>query len=350
MSLSLLLPAALAALATLLLPLLLHLTRRSEEKRVVFAALRWLREKPRPRRHLRFDEWWLLALRLFLLAALALWLARPILLGAATDKAWVVAMHGVEAARVRELVEADKSELHWLAPGFPEISATQTRADDGAAFPSLLRELDAQLPADTRLTVIVPERLAGADAQRPRLSRTVDWKIVPGDSPKATTATPALQLDLSPLPADAVGLEYLHAVNAAWGNEDGRTVQVRVLLADQPAPADLQLQPAWRDAQGDLLVEVANNGQGPTLRFTRNLQPASMPQLLEADFPQRLREAVLPAPAPTRAFARDYAPTTGTAAWPQTPRELQPWLALLIALLFLVERWMATSRRRGTMP
>src|SRR5690606_9148841 len=79
MSLALLLPAALAALGALLLPLLVHLARRSEQRPTDFAALRWLRRKPRPRRRIRFDERWLLALRLLLLALIALWLARPVL-------------------------------------------------------------------------------------------------------------------------------------------------------------------------------------------------------------------------------------------------------------------------------
>ena len=44
MSLALLLPAGLAALAALLLPLLVHLARRSEQRPTVFAALQWLRQ------------------------------------------------------------------------------------------------------------------------------------------------------------------------------------------------------------------------------------------------------------------------------------------------------------------
>ncbi|MFT4198344.1 MAG: BatA domain-containing protein, partial [Pseudoxanthomonas sp.] len=50
MSLTLLLPAALAALAALALPLLIHLARRSQPHSTPFAALRWLRAAPRPRR------------------------------------------------------------------------------------------------------------------------------------------------------------------------------------------------------------------------------------------------------------------------------------------------------------
>ena len=67
MSLLWLFPAGLAALATLLLPLLIHLARRDEQRLIDFAALRWLSAKPRPRRRIRFDEWPLLLLRLLLL-------------------------------------------------------------------------------------------------------------------------------------------------------------------------------------------------------------------------------------------------------------------------------------------
>ena len=76
--------------------------------------------------------------------------------------------------------------------------------------------------------------------------------------------------------------------------------------------------------------------------------PADMPLLLEADFPQRLRDALAPPRRPpARADARAHVPNTGARMQPTAPRDLQPWLALLIALLFAVERWLATSRRRG---
>ena len=73
----LLAPLGLAALAALIGPLLIHLRRRTEEVPVDFAALRWLDPRPRPRQRLQFDEWPLLALRLLLVALLALLLARP---------------------------------------------------------------------------------------------------------------------------------------------------------------------------------------------------------------------------------------------------------------------------------
>ncbi|HEY0862412.1 MAG TPA: BatA domain-containing protein, partial [Pseudoxanthomonas sp.] len=118
MSLALLLPAGLAALAALLLPLLLHLARRHEQTPTDFAALRWLRQKPKPRHRIRFDEWPLLLLRLLLLALLALWLARPVLSGWDDARPWVVAVPGVDAGVVRAQTADARARLHWLAPDF----------------------------------------------------------------------------------------------------------------------------------------------------------------------------------------------------------------------------------------
>lgn len=117
MSLALLLPAGLAALAALLLPLLLHLARRHEQTPTDFAALRWLRQKPKPRHRIRFDEWPLLLLRLLLLALLALWLAKPVLSGVDDTRPWIVAVPGADAAVVRAQTGETESQQRWLASG-----------------------------------------------------------------------------------------------------------------------------------------------------------------------------------------------------------------------------------------
>ncbi|WP_202626541.1 hypothetical protein [Stenotrophomonas acidaminiphila] len=44
------------------------------------------------------------------------------------------------------------------------------------------------------------------------------------------------------------------------------------------------------------------------------------------------------------------APGRGAAAWPQQGYEPVPWLAAAIALLFLLERWLASARRRRGPP
>ena len=168
MNLAFLLPAALAALATALLPLLIHLARRSEQRPTPFAALRWLRQKPKPRHRVRFDEWVLLVLRVLLVCLFALLLARPMLFGAQSHEPVTVYAPGVEAP---------KDARHLEAP-----------------IASHLRELDASLPSDVALTVVVPKTLEGVDAQIPKLSRKIEWRVVPGAMPAPPVSTPTLEL------------------------------------------------------------------------------------------------------------------------------------------------------------
>lgn len=387
MSPALLLPAALAALAALIVPLVIHLARRSEQRPTEFAALRWLRQKPKPRHRIRFDEWPLLWFRLLLLALLALWLARPVLFDSADTTPWVAVLPGVDAAQVEaSAVDAD-ARIRWLAPGFPKL---EEKPPAGVLpFASLLRQLDAELPPEVALTVMVPEQLQGADAMRPQLSRAVQWKVVPGAMPAqkpASVTPPVLTVRHAPERADVV--RYLRAAAFAWQPGSATTQPFSSASVDQPLPADARnliwLAPGslpvaltdwmeqggtalldadtafefpaaptvyWRDAIGAPLVEGAAMGEGRVLRFSRPFNPTAMPQLLEPDFPRQLRDVLQgTAPAPSRVMARDYAPVTGGATYAQPPRDLQPWLALLIALLLLAERWLATRRSRGVAP
>lgn len=392
MSIGLLFPAGLVALAALLVPLLLHLARRSEQRITDFAALRWLAAQSRPRRKRRFDERLLLLLRLLLLAALALLLAQPVLRGAPDRTPWVVAAPGIPAASARAVAATRHVQARWLAPGFPALDAPPPRAPQPVA--SLLRELDAKLPAGTPLTVLVPAVLDGADAERPRLSRAVDWRILRSSAAAVArapaAATPVLEVRAA---ADAPGLRYLRAAGIAWREEAHGTAAsapaVHVLDPTQPLPPSARalawLAPgplpdairawvrhggrallgdtthapelagaasvAWRDAQGDPLVVATSLGRGRLMRFTRPLVPAAMPALLEADFPTRVRglfdEASV---APTRVAAMDIAPTAGATAWPTPARPLASWLLVAIAVLFAIERWLATTARREGAP
>lgn len=384
---ALLLPAALAALAALLLPLLIHLARRSEQRPTDFAALRWLRQKPKPRHRVRFDEWPLLIARLLLLALLAVWLARPVLFGSASEAPWVAVMPGIDAAQARAVVGDDKARMHWLAPGFPALDQPSPTTAS-LPFASLLRQLDSELPAAVKLSVLVPQQLQGADAQRPQLSRTVEWKVFPGAmpapkpiatdapaltvryaqdredelrylraaasvwQPSATTAAFAAAPTAQALPTDARHLIWLApgplpAAVGDWIRRGGTALLAMDTEYEFPAPTIVY----WRDEVGAPLVEGAALGRGRVLRFTRVFAPATMPQLLQPDFPRNLRKLfATPAPAPARVAAQDYAPVSGGNAYAQPPRDLQPWLALLIAGLLLVERWLATRRGRGVSP
>ncbi|MDR0183873.1 BatA domain-containing protein [Lysobacter arvi] len=387
MSLAFLIPGALAALVAIVLPLLIHLARRSEQRPTPFAALRWLRQKPKPRHRIRFDEWPLLIVRLLLVALLALLLARPVLHGGEAHAPYVAVAPGLDLAPLRAGIPAADARWHWLAPGFPSVD--ETPGASNASLPSLLRELDANLPEDVALTVFIPARIDGADGRRIVLSREVDWRIVPAAVPAAAAqtaaATPALVVRYAPDRASAA--RYLRAATLAW-QSTAANAKVDAASTGDPLPtgakhvawiargevpppirdwarnggtllldADASLDatsawaPLWRDDAGTALIEGAAYGRGRVLRFTRALVPQAMPQLLDATFPLHLRDALAPATAPpSRVAAAEFAPTAGGPTFPIAPRDLQPWLALLIALLFLLERWLATSSRRGVAP
>jgi hypothetical protein len=383
----LLFPLGLAALVALALPLIIHLARRTDERPTDFAALRWLSPRPKPQSRPRFDEWPLLVTRLLLLALLALWLARPVLNGSADDTSWVAVVPGVAAEQAQTLI-ARGAEGHWLAPGFPDLDTPPPPGPVPVA--SLLRQVDAELPARARLSLLVPATIEGADAERPRLSRAVDWQVVPaagnGTAP-ATRPASVKPLVLAVRFADdhAGGVRYLRAAAAAWqpaARFDAASVTAPlpppsatlVWLASGPLPepvrvwaskggtvlaasdASVDLAKAgvtlWRNAVGAPLIEGAAIGRGRLLRFTQPLTPAAMPELVETAFPAGLRAALIaPAPEPARVAARDYAPLVGKMGRAVIPaRDLQPWLALLIGGLFLVERWLATRARRAVAP
>ncbi len=372
---TLLFPLGLAALASVLLPLLIHLARRTEQRPTDFAALRWLRQKPRPRHRPRFDERLLLAVRLLLLACIALVLAQPVLTGERDGEAVIAVAPGADVPA------ATGARRVWLAPGFPPIEAVPPAGTMPIA--SLIRQLDAELPPAASLTVVVPRIIDGADAERPRVSRAVTWRIAgKGRAPKPATPTalPALRYDPT-LP----GARYLvAAVRALGGRDIGDLARplarhpvgagargALVWLAAGPLPPHVAAYaraghtvlvasttvipagpstPVWRDAAGKPLIEARPLGAGRILRFTRPPTPIAMPLVLEPDFPRRLAATLVPAAEPARTLAGAYAPHPGARAPIPPARPLWLWLAVAVAALFLVERWLATRRTRGVAP
>lgn len=386
MSLGLLLPLGLAALAAGLLPLLVHLARREEQRPTDFAALRWLAARLKPRRKLRVEEGLLLALRLLLVAALALLLAKPVLYGGAGDAPWLLVLPGADVSAAPALPEG--TQRRWLAPGFPALDTPMPAA---GATGSLLRQLDAELPAATPVTVLVTDPMEGADGARPQLARALDWRIVPGSPAPAVQATGAdagFRLVVRHAPGREPALPYLRAAATAWHTADATrdgdaapdiaaveagfppdTPYLAWLAPGElPAPVRAWIErggralldaetrwpltepgiPVWRDGAGEPLAQAARLGRGRVLQLMRPLSPEALPGLLEPDFPQRLRTLLeAPAAAPTRARAAAYAPLPGGPRFPETPRDLGLPLLWLIAALFALERWLATGRREA---
>ena len=383
MPVSLLQPMALLALAALLVPLLIHLARRNTEQPLMFTALRWLQSQPKPRRRLRFTDWPLLLLRLLLLTVLALWLAQPLWHGIRDPQPLLAVMSGISAAQGMALAQPSNTRRIWLAEGFPTLDAPVPAGPHPTA--SLLRQLDAELPPGARLTVLATSTFDGADAQRPRMSRKVDWRVIAASPAPATpwVRPPSPRLHVFVDASHRDGARYLQAADQAWHGAPnplplhaagdalpvGRQAHLAWLQAgqlppqllawverggtallahDAALPAALPATPVWPDADGRWLATAARLGQGRLVQLRQPLQPQAWPFLLDGRFPGQLRAALQDAPPlPARASASAYSPLTG-AAPPQPPLQtLQPWLALLAALLFLLERWRATRLRPG---
>lgn len=383
MSIGLLAPLGLSALAALALPILIHLVRRIELTTTEFAALRWITQRVQPRRRVRFERPWLLLLRLALLAALALLLARPVHDAATTAaRARVFVAPGADLAAAHAAIPSASVDWQWLTPGFPRVGDAAPPPEVPLA--SLLREADTDLPAGATLAVVVPEQVAGLDGERPQLSHALDWHVVPGRMRERAARAPASEtLAVRYAPDAQASQVWLRAAVLAWNvREPGRyRLDARVLdapladdthwlvwLAPQLSPAasawierggvavqagdaTMQGDPLWRDDDGHVFARSRAIGSGRLVALPGALVPATLPWLLDAGFPGHLLAALRGAPpAPDRAPAAALEPVRATTADASpasngASRPLDAPLAALIAILFLLERIVATYVR-----
>ena len=383
MSPILLAPLGLAALAAWLLPLLIHLVRRVELETTPFAALRWIAARIQPQRRLRFERPWLLLLRLLLLGLLALLLARLALeTPTATPLPRVYVAAGVERSAAIGAFDVAGADWRWLAPSFPRFD--ETPAADAVPLASLLREADAMLPDGATLRVVVPRQLAGLDGERAHLSHALEWKIVDGAMPIATSrdGDAPIRVAVRHAPDDAASVRYPEAAVAAWNARTPGRYRLDVATTGVAVPADARWlvwlappQPEvlawiarggrallahagdegealWRDARGDVVARERRIGAGSAIVLPGALTPQAVPQLLDPAFPAMLRDALAGvSPAPDRADARAMQPGRSDAAALRSVarsaavRPLDAWMALAIAALFALERLVATRRR-----
>lgn len=379
------LPLGLLGLAALLLPVLLHLDRRRTLQTLRFAALRWIGSAHPPRRHPRLTEWLLLVLRLLLLASVALWLAQPLLRGEWREsRHWLVVVPGVDIAVDADAVRAASEEMHqvrWLAPGFPAIDRAPGVLDVSTS--SLLRELDAQLGANDTLRVLLPERVGGLDSAAITLSRQVEWRIAPASTTQPPLPSAAKReqprLVLWPNASEDESMAWLQAAITAWSQTPGFAIELQpqarelawpeqadaVIVIDQTLPEAartllergatvLHLPPAPKavdphvDQDGDIEwpPRAQRVGNGTLLQLQGPLQPQRFAALHESRFALQLRRLLFGEPPPPAfALAADIAPAQHPRSPPLPETPLRPWLAILIAVLFLIERLLASGRR-----
>lgn len=389
MSFALQFPLGLAALAASIVPILIHLLRRPEHQVTDFAALRWIGQRMHPRRRLRFEDPWLLLVRLLLIAAIALLLARPVLdrdwRGVRT---WIAVAPDVNLDAARAQLADVEGEWHWLAPGFPAIESAMPALP--VALASLVRELDSNLDARVALTVVVPATVDGLDGGRIALGRTVDWRIIePAAAEASAVGTPSppgppalnLRVALRYGAPSEPSLRYIRAVIAAWNTQAPGAFVLDEAAADVAVAADTKwlfwtagtlstaaeswvrsggravtinagAEPAgsvrWRDDNGAVIAHARGIGDGQHIVLTRPLDPHDLPQLLEADFAERMRLLFADtARAPTRALASAATPRVGSRSSTPPVFPLDALVAVVIATLFLLERLLATRTRRS---
>jgi hypothetical protein len=369
MNLVLLWPAGLAALAALLVPLLLHLRRAEDTQRVDFAALRWLSPQRRPRHRLRLREWLLLALRLLLVALVALLFAQPARIDAGDAGPRLLVADGIDVARARAAV-----------PALPaDAPAERLRGP----LASALREADARAPAGALLHVVVPPVVEGLDGARPQLSHAVAWHVL-ADA-RATAAAPAATVAAAPVvlrgEAPEATRRVLRALAASWqvryleiganaapppraivasaGPEDavlGQWLRAGGIVMRWPvaaaAGAPAQDENDADDATGMLLpVQAERVGRGRRLSFGQPLSVEAMPALRAPSAARRLREMLdFGSTTPSQAPESALRPVRGGLRFAPIPQPFAPWLAWAAALAFVLERVLATRDARKSTP
>lgn len=231
MSLALLAPWALVALVALVIPLVIHWQRGRPRRTVPFAPRHLVPQTASPQRRRTLEALLLLALRCLLLAALALLLAVPIVRDAPGAATFV--HPGIS-------LTLPDAGARWLAPGFPSLAQRPVEGWQRTSIASLVRELDARLPADVPLELIVPAQGLVLDDARPITARTVHIRAVDGAAERAALGK-ALTIEVLDLSAatsgtgPAAGPTDLSALLAAFGSAASSADALSVRLVDEPS-------------------------------------------------------------------------------------------------------------------
>lgn len=238
--LRLLTPVWLFGLASLAVPVLLHLWSRRPAKLVQVGSLRHLAGPPGPRAlGRRLEDLPLLLLRSSVLAAVVLGLAglattigsappavpRTVLLvwpEALSDSLAVYQLPVVDSAR------RNGRSLRLLAPGFPALNEPGAATRITGSTWTLLGRLADTLPPGSRVIVVGSPQAGALEARRPESLRSVEflpiafspdsWSrlAVPHpDEPRRLADWPATEHRLQVIANDSVGYEYL-VTEAAW--------------------------------------------------------------------------------------------------------------------------------------
>jgi len=381
-------PFWLAALASLAVPLALHLWSRRTGRAVRVGSIRLLSGSPPPmvRRPHLYDPW-LLALRCALLAALVLALARPY---------W--APHGQTAPPPWALVATDVVDRAGLVDSLDRAGRTVRPLDPRDLWLSLAIA-DQAAPPGTQFEVFAAPLLSGTRGTRPQLRSPVVWHPRAAAQEPASPAAPRSRGRIVVVFADADRSDdarYVAAAVQAAGMVSGipAIVTIRaaaasvavvgstdwiVWLSEQPLPevVERRLQagatvitdlgraqrpltraafgpdhaPVWTDATGEPLLTVTREGSGLRYRFHRRFAPSSSSLVLDPRFPEAMARLWIGSdstriqrddrPIALSQVAPAYDPRVGSGGAATGARSLFLPLWLIAVALFLVERRIA---------
>ena len=175
-------PISLLALSAVALPLILHLRKDRKSKVLLVGSVSLFPKEARFRgKRRRISEWLLLALRMLLVALLALLLAGPVWRSTrARTGGWLLIDPGAYAQR-KQLVDSllrAGYELHAFERGFPVIAAGDTPLNP-TAYWSLAALLQRQSPPGISLYVLTTNQLSLFKGPRPVIEPRLHWETYP---------------------------------------------------------------------------------------------------------------------------------------------------------------------------
>jgi hypothetical protein len=209
--LQLLYPIGLLAAAGIIIPVIIHLWNIKNGRTLKIGSVSLLGSPSNQRsRNFRITDWPLLLLRCLLLVLIAFMLAQPLFKSkrtASEKTGWIVVKkEQLGGAWKKNRKEMDSLlqkgyEIHDFNTGFSRVELQDTNAvfSKPATVPlsyfSLIRQLDAEQAAGSRIYLYTDNSVKGFEGTQPRVNLDLKWKIFPADTSEVTWVAGAFNLN-----------------------------------------------------------------------------------------------------------------------------------------------------------
>lgn len=361
-------PLWLTALATLAIPIALHLWSRRPRRLIQVGSLRHLKQLPPPSaRSARLSQPLLLLLRLAILAAIVLALAGPSFAGAALGlpTSLTLVEPSLLADPLLDSLRRAQATVRLLAPGLPVIRLPASRASMGSmsVWEGLILADRLVAPQGT-IDLFARPRLASLGEQRPTIHAKLRWHrpVAPpaGQWLAALSAVPGDSVQALIGEGDAGGVEY-RRVRAA----DRRQLPLHIAEAPEPlAPHRVLVMDPGQDSvrtgrialavravaeELGQLVALVSDSSLAEARITLPARIAATDELADTllsrwPWPSLARDPADPRTASLTQASPRFTPDPPDDSRPPRTGEL----LILAVLLLLVERWLSTRTPRAT--